>query len=209
MQDTGQLEALASAEAARHLPALTDKQRLRVGPLPAHLQLAACADALQSTVGAAPHMNDRVLVEIRCRSAPGWHLYVPVRVVGSTRVAVAAHAIVAGSVLTAEDLRTEQHDMTELPLGYLDDPAIAVGHTAARPISGGSILTNQQLIASKAVQRGQTVTLVADAGGIDVRMPGRALTDGMVNQRVKVQNLSSGKVVEGIARSEQVVEIIF
>ena len=124
-------------------------------------------------------------------------------------VAVAARAIVAGSVLTANDLRVEQHDMTELPPGFLDDPAIAVGRTAARPISGGTILSNQQLVASKAVQRGQTVTLVADGGGMSVRMAGRALGDAMVNQRVRVQNLSSGKVVEGIARSEQVVEIIF
>jgi flagella basal body P-ring formation protein FlgA len=34
------------------------------------------------------------------------------------------------------------------------------------------------------------------------------LSDGLMNQRVKVENLSSGKIVEGIARSEQVVEII-
>jgi flagella basal body P-ring formation protein FlgA len=43
---------------------------------------------------------------------------------------------------------------------------------------------------------------------MSVRTAGRALTDGLINQRVKVQNLSSGKVVEGIARSEQTVEII-
>ena len=39
-------------------------------------------------------------------------------------------------------------------------------------------------------------------------MAGRALSDALINQRVKVQNLSSGKIVEGIARSEQTVEII-
>jgi flagella basal body P-ring formation protein FlgA len=43
---------------------------------------------------------------------------------------------------------------------------------------------------------------------MSVRMAGRALADGLINQRVKVQNLSSGKIVEGIARSEQTVEII-
>jgi flagella basal body P-ring formation protein FlgA len=64
------------------------------------------------------------------------------------------------------------------------------------------------LVAAKAVQRGQSVTLVADLGGMSVRTAGRALADGLVNQRVKVQNLSSGKIVEGIARSDQVVEII-
>jgi flagella basal body P-ring formation protein FlgA len=43
---------------------------------------------------------------------------------------------------------------------------------------------------------------------MSVSMQGRALSDGLINQRVKVENLSSGKVVEGIARSQQVVEII-
>jgi flagellar basal body P-ring formation protein FlgA len=103
----------------------------------------------------------------------------------------------------------EQRDMLQLPPGYLDNPSIAIGLTASRPISGGSILTNQQLIAPKAVQRGQSVTLVADAGGMSVRMAGKALSDGLINQRVRVENLSSGKIVEGIARSAQVVEIIF
>jgi flagella basal body P-ring formation protein FlgA len=138
----------------------------------------------------------------------GWHFYVPVRIVGVSTVAVAAHALIIGSVLQAADLKVEQHDVSELPLGFLDDPSVAVGLTVSRPVAGGAYITNQQLIASKAVQRGQSVTLVADAGGMSIRMAGRALTDGLVNQRVRVTNLSSGKVVEGIARSAQVVEII-
>jgi flagellar basal body P-ring formation protein FlgA len=153
-------------------------------------------------------MQDRANFELRCPDFQGWHLYVPVRIVGTSSVAVAAHAMVIGSVLKASDLRVEQHDVSELPLGFLDDPAVAVGLTVSRPIAGGAFITNQQLVASKAVQRGQSVTLVADAGGLTIRMAGRALTDALVNQRVRVTNLSSGKVVEGIARSEQTVEII-
>ncbi|MGB6306461.1 MAG: flagellar basal body P-ring formation chaperone FlgA, partial [Steroidobacteraceae bacterium] len=120
----------------------------------------------------------------------------------------AARAIVVGSVLTAKDVRTEQRDVSALPPGYMDDPSVAIGLTASRPISSGAVITNQYLVAAKAVQRGQTVTLVADVGPMSVRMAGRALSDGLMNQRVKVENLSSGKIVEGIARSEQVVEII-
>jgi flagella basal body P-ring formation protein FlgA len=209
MQDVAQIEALAKGAAALQLPPLSDRQRFLVGPLPPHLQLQRCGLPIKPAVGPTAHMKDRVLVELRCPSTPGWHLYVPVRVVGISVVAVAAHAIVTGSVLKANDMRMEQHDMIELPPGYLDDPAIVVGLTAARPIASGAMLTNQQFVASKAVQRGQTVTLIADAGGVSVRMAGRVLTDGLVNQRVRVQNLSSGKVVEGIARSEQIVEIIF
>ena len=132
----------------------------------------------------------------------------PVRIVGTSQVAIAAHAIVAGAVLTANDVRTEQRDITQLPGGYMDDPAVAVGLTAGRPISSGTVITNQLLLGAKAVQRGQTVTLQADAGGVRISMEGRALSDALVNQRVRVENLSSGKIVEGIARSQQVVEII-
>jgi flagella basal body P-ring formation protein FlgA len=153
-------------------------------------------------------MKDRATIELRCQDAKEWHLYVQVHIVGTSPVAVAVHAIVVGAVLQASDLRVEEHDIADLPLGFMDDPAVAVGLSVARPIAGGAYITNQQLVAAKAVQRGQMVTLVADTGGLSIRMAGRALGDGLINQRIKVTNLSSGKVVEGIARSEQVVEII-
>jgi flagella basal body P-ring formation protein FlgA len=207
-QDIAQLEALARSEATVQFPPLTDRQRFLVGPIQSNLQLDRCGSPVKPVVGPGKHMRDRVLVELRCTGTPSWHIYVPVRIVGTSTVAVAARSIVVGSVLTDKDLRTEQHDISELPPGYIDDPTVAVGLTAARPISSGAVITNQYLVAAKAVVRGQAVTLVADVGSMSVRMAGRAMSDGLMNQRVKVENLSSGKVVEGIARSEQVVEII-
>jgi flagella basal body P-ring formation protein FlgA len=207
-QDIAQLEAIAKSAAALQFPALTERQRFLVGPIDRRMQLERCNQPIQPVVGLGQHMRDRVLIELRCAGTPAWHIYVPVKIVGTSPVSLAAHAIVAGSVLTDKDLRVEQRDISELPPGYMDDPAVAVGLTAARPISSGAVITNQYLLAAKAVQRGQTVTLVADAGGMSVRTAGRAMSDGLLNQRVKVENLSSGKVVEGIARSEQVVEII-
>jgi flagellar basal body P-ring formation protein FlgA len=206
-QDLAQLESMAKAEAAREFPALTTRQRFVVGPI-AQTQLQKCDRPVTPVVASPQHMRDRVMIELRCQDAKSWHIYVPVRIIGTSPVAVAAHALIAGTVLKASDLRVEEHDIPDLPLGYLDDPAIAVGLTAGRPIAGGAFLTNQLLVGAKAVQRGQIVTLIADSGGIAVRMEGKALSDGLLNQRVRVQNLSSGKIVEGVARSEQTVEII-
>jgi flagellar basal body P-ring formation protein FlgA len=207
-QDIAQLETLARSEATVQFPPLTDRQRFLVGPMQQNLQLDRCSSPVKPVVGPGKHMRDRVLVELRCTGTPSWHIYVPVRIVGTSMVAIAARAIVVGSVLTDKDVRTEQHDISELPPGYIDDPTVAVGLTAGRPISSGAIITNQYLVAAKAVVRGQAVTLVADVGDMSVRMAGRAMSDGLMNQRVRVENLSSGKIVEGIARSEQVVEII-
>jgi flagellar basal body P-ring formation protein FlgA len=207
-QDIAQLEALAKSEAALQFPKLTDRQRFLAGPIEAHLQFDKCTRPVKPVLASPQHMKDRVMIELRCQDPKPWHIYVPVRIVATSPVAVAAHAIIAGTVVKATDLKIEEHDVSELPLGFLDDPAIADGLIASRPIAGGAYITNQQLTAPKVVQRGQSVTLLADAGGVSVRMAGRALSDGLMNQRVKVQNLSSGKIVEGIARSEQVVEII-
>jgi flagella basal body P-ring formation protein FlgA len=207
-QDLAQLESLARDEALRQFPPLTSRQRFLIGPLEPRLELAKCGSPIRSFLSSTHHMQDRATIELRCEDGKGWHLYVPVRIVSTSPVAVAAHAIVAGSVLKTSDLRVEEHDISDLPLGYMDDPEVVAGLTAARPIPGGAYITNQLLVAPKAVQRGQSVTLVADTGGISIRMAGRALSDGLLNQRVRVTNLSSGKVVEGIARSEQVVEII-
>jgi flagellar basal body P-ring formation protein FlgA len=208
LQDIPALESLAKSEALRQFPPLTERQRFLIGPIEPHLELPRCGQLVTASLTSPHHMPDRATIELRCPTPKPWHIYVQVRIIGTSTVAVAAHAIVMGSVLKDTDLRTEQHDISELPLGFLDDPGIAVGLTASRPIAGGAFITNQQLVAAKAVQRGQSVTLVADAGGMSVRMAGKALSDGLVNQRVRVENLSSGKIVEGIARSQQVVEII-
>jgi len=207
-QDPSRLVALAKSAALRQLAPLGARERLTVGPIAPGLRLASCGRAIDAGPAPGLHTHTQVVVELRCTGATPWHIYVPVRVVGVTPVALAAHALVAGTVLTAKDVHIEVRDLTQLPPGYLDDPAIAVGLTAARPIAEGTVLTNQLLLGTPAVRRGQTVTLVADAGGISVRMSGRALADGFVNQRVKVENLSSGKIVEGVARSDQTVEIL-
>jgi flagella basal body P-ring formation protein FlgA len=208
LQDVGQLEDAVRAAALAQMPPLKDGQRLQVGPLQQKLQLPRCGD-LRAERAPGIQVVGRALIEARCASPSAWHLYVPVKIIGTAPVVLAAHALVAGTVLTAKDMAVEQRDVSGLPPGYLEDPGIAIGLTAARAVAGGAILTNQQLLGTAGVQRGQSVTLMADAGGITVRMAGRALSDGLVNQRIRVENLSSGKIVEGITRSAQVVEIVF
>ncbi|HEY0799773.1 MAG TPA: SAF domain-containing protein, partial [Steroidobacteraceae bacterium] len=139
-EDTSMLEALARSEAALQFPKLTDRQRFVVGPIESHLQFEKCSRPIKP-VASPQHMKDRVMIELRCQDAKPWHIYVPVRIVGTSPVAVAAHAIIAGTVIKATDLKTEERDISELPLGFLDDPSIAIGLTASRPIAGGAYLT--------------------------------------------------------------------
>ncbi len=168
-QDLPQLETAAKSAATASLPPPGDRQRLQVGPIQPGLRLPRCDTGVKSAV--APGLQDRirVLIELRCEGPVNWHLYVPVRLVGISAVVIAAHAIVVGSVLTDRDVTVEQRDAAGLLPGYFDDPALVIGLTAGRAIAGGAVLTNQQLLAAKAVVRGQSVTLIADGGGMSIR----------------------------------------
>lgn len=207
-ENPAHLAAVAQAAAARALGPISASQRIKLGALAPNLRLRRCDQPVSATRAPGLAVSGRVLLIVRCTGANPWHIYVPATVVGVTPVALAAHAIVAGTVLTASDLSVQPRDMTQLPPGFLDSASIAVGLTAARPIAQGTILTDQMLLGTPAVRRGQTVTLVATTGGISVTMTGRALGDALVNQRIKVENLSSGKIVEGVARSDQTVQIL-
>ena len=63
-------------------------------------------------------------------------------------------------------------------------------------------MTADALAAALLIHRGQDVTLAAHAGGFEVRAPGLALADAAANQRVRVQNLNSLKIVEGVADTD-------
>ncbi|KTF29616.1 flagellar basal body P-ring formation chaperone FlgA, partial [Xanthomonas translucens] len=58
-------------------------------------------------------------------------------------------------------------------------------------------LSASDLVAQRLVRRGDNVALVARNGGLEVRMAGRALSDGGENERVTVENLSSRRVLQG------------
>lgn len=207
LQPLAEIENAARTEAQKQLPALGAQQRLQVGPVDARLHLPQCAEALRTSIGPGTVMRDRTLVQIRCDSLPTWRIFVPARIVGTRTAVVLARPVVAGQTLKTQDLASIEGDAAQFPLGYFDDPAAVTGMTVRRAAAAGVVLSNQLLMAADTIVRGQEVTLLASLDGLNVRMTGRALSGGMINQRVKVRNNSSGRIVEGIARSQQLVEI--
>lgn len=201
------IEDAARGFARQRLPAPDSRQRLLVGPIDKRLQLPRCAHALKAQIGPGTVLRDRLLVEVSCTAAPAWRTFIPARLVGIGRAVALKRPMMAGQRLTADDLTMIEADAAQFPLGYYDDPARVAGASLRRASAGGMILTNQLLLSADGIVRGQAVTVLAHAGGVAVRMSGRAISEGGINQRIKVRNDSSGKVIEGIARSQQVVEI--
>jgi flagella basal body P-ring formation protein FlgA len=49
--------------------------------------------------------------------------------------------------------------------------------------------------------------LAASASGVEVRAAGKALEDGRQGARIRVQNLTSMKVVEGVVDTARVIHV--
>ena len=97
------------------------------------------------------------------------------------------------------DVLVQSRVLPGLTSPYVSRPADLAGRLTRRPIPEGTAVTADALDAALLIHRGQSVILAARAGGVEVRAPGIALADAAAEQRVRVRNLNSLKVIEGVA----------
>jgi len=136
-----------------------------------------------------------------------WTLYVPVEIAVHGQVLVLAQPLPRGTQLQTSHLRLERHDVGSLSTGYLADLDEARDMVLRRALQAGTVLTPQMVEPPRLVRRGQRVTLLAEGASVAVRVEGEALGDGARGERVKVRNLSSKNVVEGLVLSHGVVGV--
>lgn len=182
----------------------------RVWPAATITAATASAPCGSEAIADAPASarNGMVQVRVRCTGTPGWTRYIALRIEQATLVAVLRTPLAAGEALSAEAIEWQPRDVLKLPADVLQPTSTGLtALTARRLLAAGSVLAQNQFIAPKTIARGQAVTLVSRAAGMEVRAPGEALADAALGSRVKVRNNASRRVVEGIARSDGTVEV--
>jgi flagella basal body P-ring formation protein FlgA len=145
---------------------------------------------------------------VRCNGNKAWKMYVPVEVSIHETILVARHPLPRGHLLDAGDLVSDERDVSRMNSGYILRTEALIGQRLRQAVLAGRAFTMQLIEADKVVSRGQTVTLSISAAGMTIRMAGKALMDGALAQRIRVENLNSGRVIEGIVRSPELVEIL-
>jgi flagella basal body P-ring formation protein FlgA len=184
----------ATAEAA--LASADARVEARLDPA---LRMPPCPHLLQAQALSA------VNVEVSCPGA--WRLFVPVRVQRVQPVVVLTAAVPAGVPVPASALGVETRDAQRLGATPLNDPAEVVGRTLRLGGRAGQVLTRNDLLASAMVKRGEPVALVAGGDGFEVRMAGRALADAGSGEVVRVENLSSRRVLSGVVAAPGEVRV--
>ena len=172
------------------------------------LHLGHCPAPLAASVPAHSELGARVAVRVSC-PAPGtpWAVYVPVNIESDLSVLVLKQSVLRGARVEAGQVTPQTRRVAGLAVGYVTDVSSLAHRTLTRPLPAGTALTSDALLADLIVHQGQEVTLVASAPGFNVRAEGKALQDGREGARVRVQNLASLKIVEGVVDASGVIEI--
>jgi flagella basal body P-ring formation protein FlgA len=180
---------------------------IEAGTLDPRLHLAPCEQPLQAFQAAGARSVGNTTVGVRCSGGSAWSIYVPMHVSASAEVQIVNRPVPRGVTLTAADLRSERRDLAALPYGYVLHANQATGQRVTRSLSEGTVLTPNILTAPQWVKRGERVTVLAQSGGMEIRMTGEALMDGTEGAVVRVKNLNSARVVEGTVIAQGVIQV--
>lgn len=175
--------------------------------LDARLRLTECTVPLQAALPSGGRIQTRTLVAVSCLAGVPWTIHVPVALESELPVLVMKQAGARQMSIDASHVETRRQRVSGVGSIYISDVRELQGRHLKRPVAAGSALTADMLAADILVKPGQQVILLTEFAGGEIRANGKALTEGGVRDRIRVQNTSSLKVIEGIVETADIVRV--
>jgi flagella basal body P-ring formation protein FlgA len=201
------IQTTAQTFVQSQLPRTRGKYFVNATQLDSRLRLASCSQALEAFVANNGVVQTRTTVGVRCAATGGWTVYVPVAVETEAPVLVLRRALARRARIEALDVELQTRRLPGIASNFLSDMTSVQGRRLRRALTAGTPLTADVLDKDVLVQRGQQVTLIASSGGIEIRAQGQALSDGSAADRVRVRNVNSLKIVEGVVENSGTVRV--
>ena len=180
---------------------------ISVGTLDRRLRLAKCDQPLEAFRSPNTKNHGRTTVGVRCDGKKNWKLYVSVNIQIIKPVVTLKHSVTRNSILQVSDLVLEDKDISGLHRGYYTQIKNLVGKHVKNTLKSGLVVTPGHVKNPLAVKKGTTVLILADAGGIQVNMKGKAMKSGSLGDWIPVQNLSSKRKIEGRILRPGVIQV--
>ena len=177
-----------------------------IGQLDSRLRLAPC-QRIEPHLPPGTQLWGRSRIGLRCVDGPTrWNVYLPVTVKAWGPAWVLRRPVASGATLTEEDAERADIDWAEHRSSVLADPDRWVGQQAAFTLQPGQALRQHMVRSTPAFAAGAPVKVSSGGTGFRVVVTGEAMGPGVLGQVARVR-LPGGKVVSGLVRDEQTVEI--
>jgi flagella basal body P-ring formation protein FlgA len=121
---------------------------------------------------------------------------------------VAVRDLPRGHVISEEDISESEVNFSQIK-GALKEASQAVGQTLKTTVRAGAPIRERDLTSVSMVKKGETVTIVAQGGGLKITALGQAKQDGSIGQTIGVLNQDSKKTISAKVIGPGMVEVIF
>ncbi|WP_298187727.1 flagellar basal body P-ring formation chaperone FlgA [uncultured Pseudomonas sp.] len=174
---------------------IAGRHEIEINRLDPRLRLPLCGQPLTTTLESPAEPIGRVTLRVRCDGDAPWTVFVPGQVRLYREVVIVSRPLKRNNLVTDMDIVLAERDVGLLNQGYLTALQQAIGKKLTRPLLPDQVLAPSHVQIAEAIRKGEQVVISARSGGISVRMPGEALSDGTVGRQISVRNQRSNRVI--------------
>ncbi|OUR60553.1 flagella basal body P-ring formation protein FlgA [Colwellia sp. 39_35_sub15_T18] len=167
------------------------KTVITVANIDPRIIIKPCQQALKANIP-EKHSGRNVNVKITCDDSASWKMYIPAKIENTFAVLVATTTIEKGVILSDSNIDIQYLASNKIRGKKLSDKVTVMGSKAKKRIGKGRAITRKNVCL---ICKGDTVTIIAKSDIFMIKTRGTALSDGNINQQIKVKNSRSGKII--------------
>tara|TARA_R110000868_G_scaffold93170_8_gene258001 strand:+ start:223 stop:936 length:714 start_codon:yes stop_codon:yes gene_type:complete len=208
MEKPEHLSSLAIEYLNKKIKINTDeKLEIKLSEAASQLRLPVCANPITLGIPSTASEGHINTLEMTCKGSTSWHVYVPIDMKILTPVVVTRETIPHKTTIGANMLELAYRDRNSLYSGYFRDVSEVAGQISLSTVVAGTVLTRRNIQQPIIIKRNQSVSIISRRGHIMVTANGTAKSAGAINDRIKVLNTSSKRIVDATVINSSSVEV--
>tara|TARA_B110000495_G_scaffold199128_1_gene212052 strand:+ start:2198 stop:3022 length:825 start_codon:yes stop_codon:yes gene_type:complete len=205
------LESIAQVvrQTVSAMPAVTllKNPSIEVLRLNNRLRVVECPEPLTAVQPATGLRGGRISIRVSCKGPRPWSVYVMVSLKSEVQVVITTRAMTRGDVLSREDINEKTVLRAPAHQPLVRQAEEALGNALKRSIGEGVELSAAMLKKPTIIRSGEHTLIMAEGGGLQVRVTGKALQHGVAGEIIRVLNLSSKKTVRGKVEADGTITV--
>ncbi len=183
------------------------EHNITVQNIDSRLKLKKCSSEIDISLTQAPVKPGKNTLKIECISQTPWRIFM------TAQVQLFSHALVfnqpfnKGHLLKESDITLKKIELTGHRTAYLSESKHAINHVLKRRVRRGDLVSVNILSTPTLIKKGDNITIIAKNKGFQISMKGIALMAGGKNDKIKVINIKTKKIIQGIISDSQTVRV--
>lgn len=173
--------------------------------LPAAITNASCSQLSISRRQQHTPPLGRISYTLKCTAPQRWQSRAVAQIQLYLPLVVASRTLQRDEIINADMLSLADIELSTLRHDPELQPEPLLGMTVKRRINAGEPLHRAMLQLEYLVEKGSRVKLLVQGQGFEVSTEATALADGQLGERIRVENLTSGKIVEVVVSGKNTV----